>query len=334
MLGMATHYFMLLIPTVQFVFFLLYFKRLHRYFRPWLVSQIMAGAILLPWWAFIMAQKQKTTGIGWIPTPTMMDPLYTLWNFTIGYQEHPGPAIMAATAIVGAALISGIVLAARQPVRGMLLLLWAFLPLLLVWGLSQGHISFYIDRYFLVLTPAILLLAALGLTALPGRWRQVGIILVLLAAGLGTAHTFLNAPAFTKDNWRELARILRTELKPGDALVTCANGYRLALDFYLPGPVAASLPWLYHYPTAFNFNQELTGAQRLWIINPNPRRTAHHLGYSFDPTLNPATLPPAQAAWVTENRPRQVKVAGLTAFEYPLSNPPDLNKIVQWQCQE
>ncbi len=131
-----------------------------------------------------------------------------------------------------------------------------------------------------------------------------------------------------------MARTFHAELQPGDALVTCANGYRLALDFYLPGPVAASLPWLYHYPTAFNFNQELTGDQRLWIITPNPRRSPHHLGYSDTPTLNPATLNPTEAVWVTKNWPEQVKVAGITAFVYPLSNPPDLNEIVRWHCQE
>ncbi len=64
----------MLIPTVQFVFFLLYFKRFYRYFRPWLASQLIAGAILLPWWAFVLAQKQMTTGIGWIPAPTGLTP--------------------------------------------------------------------------------------------------------------------------------------------------------------------------------------------------------------------------------------------------------------------
>ena len=337
-LGFNTHYFMFLIPTVQFAFLLLDFKKYHLYLRKWVPLQILSASTLLPWFGYIFLRQRFATGIGWIPQPAAHDLLLTLWNFTLGYTEELAWPIVVALGVVFTTLAAGMVNLGRFRPANRLVLVWFYLPLIVVWSLSQGRLSFYVDRYFQIITPALILLLAVGVTAIERRRRKIGLGLALLLATVyGLSQLYLKPAYFTKDDWRAMAGILRREARAGDGLVTCTDGYRLALDYYDPGDLFARQAQqgelYYVYPAAIDFDAVLAKYDRFWLITSNPRRPQHHLGYSYPPLLERDRLSPANQRWLAAHPPLVVGVAGITAFVYRVDAPPDLNELIRWNCE-
>ena len=340
MIGIGSHYFMLLLPAVQFIFLLINFKRYHAHFRRWFGANIAAGSILIPWFGFIIARQHFAVGIGWVPKPGWLEPFFTIWNFSIGYQEEASPLLVAGLIVILVAMVLGIINLKRFKPFHQLILLWIFFPLVVVPIVSQGPTSFYVDRYFLVISPALALLISVGVMTLANDKLRLGLGgAVLLATVFGLSQVYFDETHFTRDDWRTMASTLRRQAQPGDGLVTCTDGYRLALNYYGLGDhfdqQAKAHQIYYVYPASFDFNAELVRYDRLWVVVSNPRQPQHHLGFSYPLDLNPAPLPEREATWFTQHQPDVIPVAGITALVYTLSeiNTPDLNALIAWNCK-
>ena len=337
MLGFGTHYFMLLLPTVQFLFIILQFKVYYPYFRKWVFIHVVSGTILLSWFWFVVTRGQFTVGTGWIPNPDLLDPLLTLWNFMLGYREEITPLVIVSLAVLALVLLLGIIYARRFKPLNQLLLIWLFVPLILVWLFSQGQRSFYVDRYFLVITSALFLLLAIGVTELASQPARLTLTVALFLVTLtGLSQIYLNRTYFSKDDWRGAANLLAQQAQPGDGLVTCTDGYRLALDYYDLGKLFRTQKQAgeryYLYPANFDFNVALEKYDRVWVVAYNPRKPQHHLGFSYSPELDPARLPAEMQTWLARNPPETAAVAGITAFRYDWNVQPDWNELVRWNC--
>ncbi|GAA0966376.1 glycosyltransferase family 39 protein [Actinocorallia libanotica] len=106
---------------------------------------------------------------------------------------------------------------------------WMVLPPLLLLVLSLWN-PFYVFRYVLFCLPAVALLTAAGLDRL--RW-SAGLPVLLAAALLALpAHQRMRQPSERADDLRELARIVRTESRPGDAVVFHYTSSRRAMSAY------------------------------------------------------------------------------------------------------
>ncbi len=336
MLGFGSHYFMFLLPTVQFIFILLHFKTYYVYFRKWLLINIVSASILLPWFGYIIFRQQFTTGIGWIARPILLDPLLTIWNFTISYQEEFTSATVISFLIVLLVLIIGIIKIQPFKPLSQLVLIWLFFHLIIVWIFSQGTTSFYVDRYFLVITPALTLLLSIGVTTITNQKLKVGLgLFLLLATTYGLSQVYFNRTHFTRDDWRTMVHHVNQKVQPGDGLVTCADGERLALDYYGLDELFTNQTQekYFVYPAMFDFNRVLAKYKRLWVVITNPRKPAHHLGYSYPPILDPKHLPTPEQTWLAQNPPQVINVPGITAFIYALDKLPDLNALIRWNCQ-
>ncbi|MEM7032574.1 MAG: glycosyltransferase family 39 protein, partial [Chloroflexota bacterium] len=175
-LGFASHHFMFLLPTIQFIFFLRYFRRYYAHFRKWMLINIISGSVLLPWFGYIFYRGQFNFGIGWIPKPTLLDLPYTIWNFTLGYREDPPLLLTGAFTLILAILIWGFFSVRSLRPYHFLLRIWLIFPLIIVWLFSQGgSSSFYVDRYFLVVAPVVTLLIAFGIQSLPSPWLKTSV---------------------------------------------------------------------------------------------------------------------------------------------------------------
>lgn len=333
-IGIYAHYFMLLITTVQFIFILIYLKKYFHLLQNWVFTQILSITALIPWFGFIFFRQHFATGVGWIPNPTILDPLLTIWNFTIGYRENINPFTIFSLAIVGIILVTGIIKTSRITPFGVLTLLWFFVPLIVVWILSQGNMSFYVDRYFLIITPALILILAFGITKINPFYLQwgLGIIFVLILL-YNTVQIFVDTTHFTKDNWRAMASILGQEKQPEDGLITCTDGYRLALDYYGFSDVSPQKERYFVYPANFDFNEIFSNTNRLWIVSANPRHPQHHLGFSYTPSLSSDNLSIDMQTWLKNSPPNIVAVSGITAFQFTLQHSVDINKLANWACQ-
>lgn len=355
MLGLASHYFMLLVAVVQFIFIVIYFKQYHQGLLIWMMAQFLSSLILAPWLAYIVYRQYMAIGIGWVPKPRLYEPLLSLWNFTIGYRQdvfHGYDTWLLIFALGVVCICLGRVLKQALKLRiykgsesnsGHLLLLWLGLPFPLVMLFSYGSISFYVDRYFLEVTPALTLLLAWGVTSLqPQAWRIGFASSLLVATSYGAAQVHFNHAYFTRDDWRGMAAHLRQQSLPGDSLVTCTDGFRLALNYYDPGPVFTDQSYDLSLKEASleersrqipDFNRLLKPYKRLWLVLFNPRQPQHHLGYAYNLNLDTSHLSPLSQIWIETHLLEQVSLHGVTAYLFALSDDPDLNEIIPRACE-
>jgi 4-amino-4-deoxy-L-arabinose transferase-like glycosyltransferase len=271
------HYFGLLVPVIQFSYLLLTFQHHHRSLRPWTFSQVAAGLLLLPWLIFTALRPVQSFGIGFLERPDGLDLPLTWWNLTTGISDSGWLALLTLVCY-GTAI--GLALLVRPPLTRqtlkrpyLLLLLWAMLPLLLVWLMSQRR-SFYADRYFSFCIPALLLLAAYGAMR-PSRppWRAVIAGGLILATGLGLL-VMAQSPAYQKDDWRGAAAYVSAHLQPDDAVLLRSLHIKFAFDYYYTGlsellPVTVNLE-------EYEIDPLVAGAKRAWLVFPYTRRPTHY----------------------------------------------------------
>ncbi|MBB1248141.1 hypothetical protein [Rhizobium sp. G21] len=108
-----------------------------------------------------------------------------------------------------------------------------FLPLALVLATHFIAKPIFIDRLFAWMTPACLVVAAIGLADLAARRRGLAIATVLLIV-LSNAATILGGKP-VKEPWREIVATIARESRPGDRIVASPNEVFAPFAFYAPG---------------------------------------------------------------------------------------------------
>jgi hypothetical protein len=114
-----------------------------------------------------------------------------------------------------------------------LLATWAIVPVLLGLGI-QTVVFFMLPRFFLYVTPALWLPAALGLERLPRRWLAAvgaGVLALLMASQLAGHYV---RPSDPTTDYRPLAADLAQRIRPQDALIYSYSWQPGFLDAYLP----------------------------------------------------------------------------------------------------
>jgi mannosyltransferase len=179
-----------------------------------------------------------TTGAGplrWIPRPEFKD----LWELGLRLTGNDGALLFVAYAIaVMAAIVPMRSGSIRQRVnwenwRYRFLLLWLLFPILSVLALSFAR-PLFLQRYFILCLPALLLLAAAGLSRIRSGWLMTLAALVLAGLSVqGTEsyyrHDFENAQ---RDNWRAASQYILANYQPDDALVFHIPMGRIPYEYY------------------------------------------------------------------------------------------------------
>ena len=330
LLGFPTHYFMFLISAVQFLYLIITLKQTYRLLRPWLAAQGVAVLPLIPWWLFIIQQRIVTVGIGWVPWPEWLTPWRTLWDLNFGYSGELSPLTVLGLTVMAVGLGLGVWRAWSQSKRGWLLILWLFFPPLITGLMSLGRISFYVDRYLLIITPALTIVIVAGLLSLRAqllRWGTVLIFTMATAFGLRDVYS-----EFVKDDWRAIARQVDRQAQAGDLVITCADGYHLAFEYYNPHRTLKAKDVIYASQVAEVTKRSLYKVA--WVVALHPRMPAHNLARDTRPVLDPTTLSPEAAAWATARLQSQVTAPGISAYRYGLSNALALEEVVAWHCRD
>ncbi len=265
----TTHYFGLLIPTIQFFYLTFRLKKHPHTLMPWTLTQFAAGLVLLPWLIATALRPVKSFGIAFLVRPTPADMLFSVWNMITGFEPSLWMIALPALAVAAIGIFSAW---KRLPVAPALLLtLWTFAPLVLVWAVSQQR-SFYADRYLSFTIPALMLLIAAGWMQFPAGPK---IIIPLMGIFLLVNHlVLLNTPTFWKDNWREAARFIATHEEPGDVIVLRSPHIELPFDYYYRGQAERRL-------ATFNLDvhsvtETVGDASRVWFVMPYTRRPTHY----------------------------------------------------------
>ncbi|WP_460364407.1 hypothetical protein, partial [Actinocorallia lasiicapitis] len=229
--------------------------------RLWLIAAAAAAVLLVPlaWLA-----STERSAIEWIRPPDAEH----LWTSVLGITGGVGATALAALLCLNGAFHRRDLATLRVAVP------WAVVPTLLLLALSAAE-PVFVARYLLFCVPAVALLIALGLDALP----------VPAALTSGLALLLLTAPASADlrrpdSKWHDITPIVRAldrQARPGDGFLAApANGRLLAsaypdvfapitdLALAEPGPVEGTLTGteLTGRPLA----RRLEGPRRVWLI--------------------------------------------------------------------
>jgi mannosyltransferase len=299
-LAYLTHYFTLLLSLAQFIYFLLNFRRRYRLFRRWVLAQALAFAPLSLWLVALFLEETKSMGIGWIPRPTVLTPLFTLWNFALLYAERWLPWGIVILPLFAITLILGLRVRQRQGLLALWLLVPSFSMLLVSWTIGR---YLYVDRYFITSLPAFVLLVARGTVAFPKslpyrKWLAGGTaVLLLLSSALSVAQILWD-PALSKADWRSVGTLLKENYQTGDRVVLRILEDTIPFHYYSP-----DVEWTYatNRPEPNPWDDIEAGYHQLWLVWSNPH-TSNHLLVAKEPFDIYTEADPMTIAWLSAHR--------------------------------
>jgi len=268
------HYFSLLVPAIQFVVILSRLRQFVPQFRRWVVTQFLAGLALLPWLIAMASREYQSFGIGSLQSPSLLDLPLTLWNFAGGYSTYFLTPLAGLVVVVFALALLNALRWEHRKLRfaQIMLIWWLFLPVGVIWLVSQRR-SFYADKYFSLVIPGLLLLLAFGAVRIRrSLWRGLMVAGLILVTGYGLVNTSYD-PAFYRDNWRELVAYVTRHEQPGDVVLLYTPHIKLPFDYYYRGdiprqPISQVLEYLPLEPLT-------AGHQRAWVVYPYSRHPNH-----------------------------------------------------------
>ncbi|MFB0533508.1 MAG: glycosyltransferase family 39 protein [Anaerolineae bacterium] len=332
-LAYPTSYSAFLVTLAQLIFIICTFRTHYLILRQWALSQALAFLPTLPWVIALLSRKMKSFGFGWIARPGPLDPLKTLWNFSLGYTEILTPLVSLSLLLFAFALLRGLwdqrsgsegdpPQIPLFPYAKLFLALWLILPIGFVFLVSHLLVSIYIDRFLLVALPPYLILVAYGLLRIRHGIARRGLIFALtLAISLSLSRIYFDAEYYTKEDWRGAAQYITQHEQAGDVIALRLAASALPFEYYYQGQ-------LERVPiTKLGMTQPIedmaAGHQRLWLVRPHHHDSTHLLAKS-QPQLSEADeTDPLFLRWVNDHRSDIVEVkefSGLRLTLYMLSH--------------
>ncbi len=296
-----THFFCLLLPLVQLITILRHRSRAIT--RRWLAAQSLAGLPVALWSAQIVILNVLSDGrfLGshgeWLHAPSLLDLPLSLANLATGYDGRFAAWLwMPAFVAAGVGLWRGVSGAARKvlpPGVANHLILLAFLPVALAFAAAQFR-PLYLDRYFVVGMPTLIILMAAGWQSLRSRLLRFTLPALVIATGVASIAADLQAGTHERIAWRQVGTYLAGAVQPGDGILLDRH---VALDpflHYFPRTTDDLTLWLSSASDDTSLQDVPAGVSvaRLWVIYPNPHSDLHRQGAppDFDP-LEPGLTP-------------------------------------------
>lgn len=228
-LGLYTHNFGIFLPAIQnlFVFLIVLLPRRRRLpLRPlfWIAGQLILIVLYAPWLRVVINQLAAMESSSWsVARPVPLTLFYSLLQFSGGAVLrwiYLGLILLVIAAALrirpGGAQPGGGALPLPDAVS--LVLLWAALPLLAPFFISQFTVSVYVHRATILSSFPLYLLAAAGIGALPGRWFRRAAVTALLALAVLSLRGYYRMTH--RDQWREAVELIATRARSDD-LIYC-----------------------------------------------------------------------------------------------------------------
>ncbi len=185
-------------------------------------AYISVGLVYMPWLKIFLTQaKNVGSGEFWLGKPGFLQALEFI------YYD--------AGSIVGFfILIFFLTLAVKSSQTLYMRGLWTLgiLTPLIVWGISQ-FVPVLTMRNLLPALPAAILIAANALKRMHYKPLQLALSLVFIVGCANTLLSYYSNPQ--RDQWREAAKVLQANMKPGDGISYDVEYGRVGMDWYLKG---------------------------------------------------------------------------------------------------
>lgn len=311
-----THYSLLGLPFTQMILIGLYWRQRQPFARRWALAQTVAALPVLGW-AVAMVLNMTPREPQWGERPWLHDLVLTLRNLTVGYDGpldwYTVPGLIVA---VGGLLLALATWRGQPPAVAQMNLYWALLitmPLLLVFGVSLVAINAYIDRYFMALFPALIILVAFGWQRAGvtlGRWPRaprLALLGVIFTGACTVGYSFYN-DEMQREDWRSAARYVRGSYDPSDIFVVDRAVTMTAFQRYFNATDPLRVIQLSE--TDAEIPADEPGA-RYWLIFRAPDEDIHRVTHlpEFDPFV---AHPTPTSRWLMQ---RQQHVIACREFD-------------------
>lgn len=292
-----THYFGLLIVVVQNLYFSLGWSRYKQVLSQWILSQGAVAVAYSPWlWAALSQVMARKQGVGaHAMAPTMATLIAIVREFN-GITVSSWPFLEALVVLL---VVLGMFMVTqrrgrfewRAPLRSaesytylvsleklehvLLLTLWLLVPILFTFALSR-LIPVLETRSFIVVLPAMLILAGKGIRNIRPRSVQALVVVVLLLARTNDFRGYFGV--VNKEQWREVASYVDANARAGDLILFNAPFTQEPFDYYAQTPdhILLRQPFLPGNPNTDESVVEklrplVAGHRRFWLILSHSR---------------------------------------------------------------
>jgi uncharacterized membrane protein len=268
----STHYFGLFVLATEALFLAGLAWRRQITWRSWIIPSFIIAALYLPWVAYSTRIFFSYYGVA----PGQIDLLATLWGFwrhttagltAEGRQAQVIVSVYTALIVLGLVFVIWRLLAKKDKGRfntGLILLAWLLGPIFLGMVVSLVR-PMYAERYLIVCSLPVLLLAAYGLAKgiifafTKPFGRMTAICLVTIAALLlttGTAqalHPYFFETRYLKSQYSSHTRQVEALQLPGDAVLLNGHSQVFLQRYYYHGDLIE-----YLMPTGVPINEAAT----------------------------------------------------------------------------
>ncbi len=330
MAAYMTHYFAAALPLAQYIVFAFFLRHKRRVFRGWIVAQAIAAIPVLIWIVALTQQEVVRMNIKWIQGPVPGDLFLSIWNMTIDYS---GGLTWYAALGMGAVLIGllpGLYTSFRERKKDLVDFYWFWLlvaPLVGTLVFSLLVRPLYVDRYFMVSLPALLILVAYGWTRLPVKHLGSVALVVVVAVGMSNVLTTLHDGTDERQGWREAAQYVEKDYRSTDGFLMSSQLALLSFSLYFDDQNLLDRVILFDLPEAGPDGAPArreweTPVSRLWVLYSNPNESLHNEGVlkNFDP-FEATDFKPSQ--WLIDRRDQIVSrrdFRGVTVFLVDVTN--------------
>ncbi len=214
--------------------------------RQWIGLQLVLIIVMIPCAILLLGRivAIKHFSLWWIPPPAFL-------SIPVSFFEYSGSIYLTAIffillcfSIIGYKKISGIFkwksfLKAIESYRWELrfidannnyfLLIWLFIPIILMFMLSKLFVPIYWTRHTIGSSLAFYILAANGIRNLRPRLVKFIIAVIILLSLVNLRGYYGNSH---KERWREAAEHLDKNSKPGDLVIFCPGACEIPFDYY------------------------------------------------------------------------------------------------------
>jgi len=243
-----THFFGLFVIAAQNIYliseFMLSRKKPGPGFVRWLLLQAILFVLFLPWFGFLARQAQVIQSgafLGWLPAPTILSLITTLFVYSAYFSEFALLWVLASSTFL---VLMYLILSANslmvfktlglRPRRldsdSVLLLVWLLTPIIIPFIISQFFVPVYWTRFTMPASLAFYILVARGIVNISTKGIRLSIISLVIALSLIITWGFYT----TTDNeqWREVVGYIETHGEQNDLVLINTWYCHIPFDYY------------------------------------------------------------------------------------------------------
>lgn len=270
MCAYTTHYFLAALPMAQYLTLGSQLGKQRSLFRKWVLAQFIAVIPLLVWFGYLAQNDTVSIPIGGLLDPAPFDIFLTFVNMFTGFSWEAMPWYAwpgLITALIG--LIAGLIMALRQRKNDPFGWYWGCMmmgTLAICWFASKHLTPLYVDRYFIVFLPGMLILTVRGWQALAQKRSQfayMALVGLIVMTGTARAVELLDNNAHYKEEWDTVAAYIEANAQPNDGIATANAVDVMAVQHYTTLPIPYSWLSKSHYAAVEPFPANV---ERVWLI--------------------------------------------------------------------